>query len=256
MKKPAKNQSERGASLVLVVFMMVVLVSFGILALTSASANMRLSLKTRDWRTDYYALDSRASDIVFAADQLLYEAEMEARDELLILSSAASAEAMKTSFEESYMRIAREKLEGFSYEGEQVLVRDAAGGASTFLLEITLESAEKSDIGQKYLTVQIAIEPPEYLFPTANLADARRADDTARYRVAMWMQWQEDFDYEYSNTYELWNGLLNGGSGDEPAETEETEYLEGFEFDDSEDDVYIIDYDDYEDEDSATESVG
>lgn len=194
--------SERGAALVLVIFLMVVLVSFGILAMTSAAANRRLSAKTLDWRTDYYALDAQAADIVHEIDGLLLEAELHARESL------GSGPLLHQDFAWDYLEQAREKLTGYMAESAEVILHEVDSD-EYMLLEVTIEAAEKTEIGQKYLTVQLAVFPPEYIFPTSNAQDARRAPDALRYRTVMWQQWQQDFDYEYTNPLDFWDGMLN-----------------------------------------------
>ncbi len=192
---------ESGASLVLVIFMMVILVTFGILALTSASANAKLSSKTLSWRADYYALDARAADIVFDIDTLLYQAEEFARAEM------RDGPDMESEFAALYIEKARDLVGAYTSDTAQVAILSEEEGA--FLVEIHMESEEKSDIGQKYLTAQIVVSPPAYLFPTGSASDMRRAQGARRYSEVMWMQWQDEFDY-YEDTLSLWNGLIEG----------------------------------------------
>lgn len=74
------STSQRGAVSVLVVITMLMLIVFGLLALTSALAFERLGRKAVVWAGEYYELDARATARVQLADECLYFAEIAARE--------------------------------------------------------------------------------------------------------------------------------------------------------------------------------
>lgn len=73
-----KTKKREGASTVLVLFMIVVLVTLGFFTIVSASLNYRLSLKASQWNKDYYALDKEGEALSAKIDDALYNAEQTA----------------------------------------------------------------------------------------------------------------------------------------------------------------------------------
>ena len=63
-----------GAASILVILIIVVLATFGGIALTAGWTNKQLSIKAAQFKVDYYTLDSAAEEIVAEADSLLYSA--------------------------------------------------------------------------------------------------------------------------------------------------------------------------------------
>lgn len=66
--------SKKGASSIMVMLMLVVLVVFGIAALTTALSNMRLGQKVVDWNEKYYAAEKTANERYAVADQVVENA--------------------------------------------------------------------------------------------------------------------------------------------------------------------------------------
>jgi Tfp pilus assembly protein PilX len=54
--------SKKGASSIMVMLMLVVLVVFGVAALTTALSNIRLGQKVQGWNTKYYAAEGEANE--------------------------------------------------------------------------------------------------------------------------------------------------------------------------------------------------
>lgn len=63
------DKSRKGASSILVILLLVVLVVFGIAALTTALSNVRLGQKTADWNDKYYAAEAKANEIYAQIDK-------------------------------------------------------------------------------------------------------------------------------------------------------------------------------------------
>jgi hypothetical protein len=66
--------SKKGASSIMVMLMLVVLVVFGIAALTTALSNMRLGQKVVDWDKKYYAAEKIANERYAMADKAVHSA--------------------------------------------------------------------------------------------------------------------------------------------------------------------------------------
>lgn len=69
--------NSKGAASVLVILIIVVLATFGGIALTAGWTNKELSIRAAQAKADYYALDSAAEEVVAAIDSVLYEASEE-----------------------------------------------------------------------------------------------------------------------------------------------------------------------------------
>ncbi len=66
--------SNKGASSILVVLLLVVLVVFGIAALTTALSSLRLGQKNADWNTAYYATEAQAQACYATIDSAVHNA--------------------------------------------------------------------------------------------------------------------------------------------------------------------------------------
>lgn len=75
MKVFALLSNDNGATSVLVVFMMIVLVTLGAFAITSARANISFATKASDWDQTYYLLDGLAEEFARDVDNQLIMAE-------------------------------------------------------------------------------------------------------------------------------------------------------------------------------------
>lgn len=62
-------RSKKGASSILVILMLVVLVVFGVAALTTAISNVRLGQKAADWNDKYYSADAKANEMYAQIDK-------------------------------------------------------------------------------------------------------------------------------------------------------------------------------------------
>jgi len=67
-------KGERGAVSVQAIFMMLVLVTLGAFAITSARVNYTFSMKALDWNRMYYALEDQAERYVKEVDAVLIDA--------------------------------------------------------------------------------------------------------------------------------------------------------------------------------------
>ncbi len=66
--------SNKGASSILVVLLLVVLVVFGIAALTTALSNLRLGQKSADWNSAYYGAEAQAQACFAKIDKAVHDA--------------------------------------------------------------------------------------------------------------------------------------------------------------------------------------
>jgi len=71
-KKPLLN--EHGSSSVLVIMIMLLLITFGVLAMMSSYSNLKIAQKHAQWTSDYYQLESIASSDLKSFEQLFESA--------------------------------------------------------------------------------------------------------------------------------------------------------------------------------------
>ena len=77
-------KNNRGAASILVILIIVVLATFGGIALTAGYTNKQLAIKAAQSKADYYMLDGAGEAIVATVDSLLYDA---ARESTVYLNS-------------------------------------------------------------------------------------------------------------------------------------------------------------------------
>ncbi len=89
-----KTKKRKGASSVLILFTVIILVTLGFATVISAGLNLNLSLQSSQWNRAYYQLDSSSESVVAEIDDALYSAEQEAvkyvmNSEYLLYSSTS-----------------------------------------------------------------------------------------------------------------------------------------------------------------------
>lgn len=101
--------SKKGASSIMVMLMLVVLVVFGVAALTTALSNMRLGQKVQSWNAKYYAAEGEANERYAKIDRAVAQAFAEGGDiagnirkQIEGLVFEVSAQASGDGFEFSY----------------------------------------------------------------------------------------------------------------------------------------------------------
>jgi hypothetical protein len=190
--------NNRGAASILVVLIIVVLATFGGIALTAGWTNKQLSIKAAQSKADYYALDSAAEELLAETDSHLYEAMKKAKnylnalngedvsvlseDEILaalftgdaesIKSVALKTKAINETFKRMYYYECAQSLEDFADEkGLALIYSDGYSAAEDFLnpeneipqdgdLLIRFTVSEGGDSGQKNLDIEIGVAIP------------------------------------------------------------------------------------------------
>ncbi len=165
---------QRGSSTVLITLLMVTLVVFGLLSLTTTASELKLAKRNAESHKDYYALDSEGVKFVAHIKLLI--------DEACLISS--------------------DNLEGDFYTRvDQLLERD--------LPYVRRELF--SENGRKFLrlTKAFALENGGYnkvLDITLEVTEPRQPQDRDDSVAIMeWRLWQEPFEYDH--TEKLWEGL-------------------------------------------------
>ena len=227
-------RDNRGATSVLVVFMMIIMVVFATLAFTTAYANYRLAQKAVHGTVENYALDNLAAQMEMKVDSALANAEIKAQN--AIRTGATSGQLEGLTFEQSekvrarfmatgslspeallpdlmarlFLQYAAQELETFAagYGGVYVEYKEPYADGDFFAfdkgaltgeeLSIHIALTTGSEQGDKQLDIEIGILPIRYtLSQSGGAVSGGRAEDFAgRYQVLAWKQWQVPFEYD------------------------------------------------------------
>jgi len=152
---PDRLRSRRGAASALIILLLVLLVFFGVLALVTAAADLRLSRKQAEWNQQYYLADARAEKLVAELDLVCRSAGKD-------LDAASLADRLK------------EKLAA----DPEVVSSQVVQSGSRLRLEALV--AEKADAGQG-ISLVLQIEA------------GAETDGSASLSVEQWVQWQPPF---------------------------------------------------------------
>lgn len=219
--------NKKGASSVLIILMMVVLIVFGLAALTTSLAAMRLGDKANEWTGDYYELEAKAEKLLFELDGILIQAESDAIDYIenefylknektlfpdniqetvynsfnYALPESAGNDYLSRIIEAAFYKSAIDGLldefprAEFIYNGGYMrqIIEDEGFEGITFAITITEENSEYP----KNLDIKLRLIAPKY---SINISDSqvsgtRATSSYARYKILIWKEWQEYFDY-------------------------------------------------------------
>lgn len=70
-KEPRRSAIGVGTASIVLIFVMLCLLTFSVLSLVSAQANLRLSRKSAERTTDYYAAENAANDVLLALEPIM-----------------------------------------------------------------------------------------------------------------------------------------------------------------------------------------
>jgi len=234
---PQPLRGERGATSVLVIFMMIVLVTLGAFAITSANVNYKFSARARDWTRSYYTLEDSGETFAKDFDLCLAAAENDAiaygeaqgyaqasydgiPDDIqninfTLYSQGFTARAYAESLERVYDYFVNQQMQDFAAAYPDVTYSqadqtDQARDYAAASVAIDFVSVDNADY---HLRVALTSLP----FPfEVGLGDdgsyiATRTAQTTRYAVQSWNQWQTPVQLDNSGP-QLWNGDLGSGN--------------------------------------------
>jgi hypothetical protein len=194
--------SESGATSVLVVFMMTVLVTIGAYSIVSAHVNYSFSQRAIAWNKDYYSCDYLAEGFLKDLDLELAEAERRTAD--LAISGGLSMDGMSAG--EAYEAL-DEIYKGFVRSGVEKLKDDYPG------LEHQEEEREISinfslgDGANGNLRARIRVAPLAFGVSAENgVVTATKNSRAKRCQILKWEQWQEA---QGEAPQELWDGSVD-----------------------------------------------
>jgi hypothetical protein len=220
---------------------MLTLIVFGVLAMMSSYADLKLAQKSGDWTRSYYSLDGKGDILVQRIDACLMNAETQAdlyftgksykevlSDQIPMdlqkviragwLQYQGNNKSEKEYLSEIYTKLyfyhAAERLEAAmpEYGFDIAYTFDVLGNEKLFNREfkVTANGVMKvhtlltDDTGSSTQTLDIEID---ILCPANDYSTIEMKNQTSRYNVLKWKQLQNQFKYD--NPFELWDGEVN-----------------------------------------------
>lgn len=227
--------NEDGATSVLVVFMMIVLVTLGTFAISSALVNRRFAIHASDWNKMLYALENQAERYVMDVDAAIAAAEQKAAlymagggyampayagipNELQHKISQAYATsgrdeaALNNALAGAYNAFVVIELSGLQEKRpEQVLEVSGEEGGLNRGVEVSMTFASEKN-PDAHLTVKLRArsDAPAYrIISVAEDAVTIQPDGSSRrYDVLEWRQWQTPVLLE--EEHDVWDPLDGG----------------------------------------------
>lgn len=205
IKKFAANES--GATSILIIFMMLILVALGAFAITSANVNYKLSKRSLEWNVMYFALDAKGEEYLYVLDGKLAEAESAAYAYVKDKKYQTTAQAgipsqiqgeiykkyqsggdtnssVKEIFEKIYMHYASTYINEVSANYSDFELSEVKKGNKDSIINKIVIKSDTPGSEMCSLHVSVAIEPVEY---TASGSSSR----TLRYKITEWSENQE-----------------------------------------------------------------
>ena len=197
------GKRRKGATSVLIIFMMIVLVTLGAFAIVFAHSNIKLSQKAISWEESYYGLDSLANEFLKDFDSGLARAE-EYADSIIFTkaffkdagfeAAADKSGYLNEKFNEIYIEKAIEFLNEFASERDCEVYYDG--------IEKTFEFVHGTQ--EMYLNVYLGIRPLTFELEAGTLTFRRNPE--SRYSIYSWNQWQSQ--PEIHEKMEFWDGVI------------------------------------------------
>ncbi len=213
----------RGASSILVIIMMVVLLVFGLAVLTTSLSNVRLGERKRAWLTEYYALEGVSESEMSKIDGLLLQAEASARAYIETddyMDDYMTDGPLSTSLKQQIFALAYNDTMG-------ELISDSIAGqedASLYLATPDIEAITNgASIDASRLNFSVALPKSNYdkhLQLTMELLAANPDNVTEdfrlinRYLVIRHTQQQQAFEYDESIDFD--DPFEEEGTGENP----------------------------------------
>ena len=204
-------KKENGASSILVIIMMVVLMVFGLAVLTTSLSNIRLGERKQAWLSEYYELEAVAAKELASIDALLIRAEVVAKNYMLTddyihdymldgpVDVATKARLFALAYDNLMMIYLSEAIMGNDqmvfYHGEQDLEEVLSGQSlQPSRLEFSVNLPESKYDKHIQITLELLSAEGD------NLLDSMTINK--RYTITRHTQQQEAFQYDESLDFE------------------------------------------------------
>jgi len=194
---------ESGASSVLIIFMMLVLVTLGAYSISSARINYVFSRKSLEWNQNYYECDLEAERFLMVLDRALAESEWETVEGAVGNRNTGANAINGISYENAgdvlnrlYKTNVVEKLLAISVQYVDMKVQTEGPVVSMTILN-----------DNSAIDLKIAVLPFRYTYESAEDSVKGVLDDSLkRYSVLEWRQRQITADDDLLRP--LWDGVV------------------------------------------------
>ena len=186
--------NENGASSVLVVFMMILLVTLGAFSISAANVNLKLCQKALNWNKAFYHLDGAGEEFRYEINLLLLEARNKATED-----EPESGD----KFREAYFNYAKQLL-------EEKALAIKAGSAVPAEAEIRAEYTADGMITALIAAYDVSWPDDwDYHLSVELLAPSLGGpeDPAPKASVIRWEQWQTQTDVERYPIF--WDGIID-----------------------------------------------
>lgn len=196
-----------GASSILVIVMMVVLLVFGLAVLTTSLSNVRLGERKRAWLNDYYVLEGVSESEISKIDGLLLQAETSARayietddymDDYMLdgpLSTFLKKQIFALAYNDTMGALISDSIDGqedaslvLATPNIDVITSGASIDSSSLNFSVALPKSNYDKHLQ--LTMELLAANPDNVTEDFRLIN--------RYRIVRHTQQQESFEYDES----------------------------------------------------------
>ncbi|MFV0519144.1 MAG: hypothetical protein ACK5LY_02610 [Lachnospirales bacterium] len=192
-------KKRKGASSIIVLFMVVVLITIGLFTILSADLNFKLSQKADSWNSTYYEVDTLCEVKLSELDSILLQSEQEAID--FLLSQDFSVVNLRyTGYEllnQTYKSIVIEKLNEYCLEDSfsyiDVVGDDVKIDTITYFANVQSPSVENYEIQMEVLVNDISYD---------GYGTFEKIYNQERYDIIKWKQNQVFEDI--SSDIEIW----------------------------------------------------
>lgn len=234
IKFVSRLKSEQGASSVLIILMMLVLIVFGLAALTTSLAAKRLGEKSVSWLMEYYSLEAKANETLFDMDGLLTEAEKTAVEyienkEYISTESSVLPAGIQESINRNFTHVLPEQEKEayltkvmqavyykyaldslikeyprFEFNYSSGYMREILEDEGFTGVSISYTVSEEESVQPKNLDISLDIVTPLYELEIEGekVTVTRLPVRLIHYDITEWREWQELFDYSDETEFE------------------------------------------------------
>lgn len=194
-----KRYNKKGATSILIIFMMIVLVTIGAFTIVSSNLNYSFSKKVSNWNKDYYALEKKAEYFLQELDNNLIMAKNNAIKN--ISESDIDKKHIKTKLNEYYSENVVNNLNALRLAYPNLDVKFDEN--SDLLVDVILQLEDQNFYMNLLLNVNTDVFTNNKL--DKNIIEVKN-DDTDRFEILKRNQWQYKDNQNKEN--QLWDGNI------------------------------------------------
>lgn len=194
-----KRYNKKGATSILIIFMMIVLVTIGAFTIVSSNLNYSFSKKVSNWNKDYYALEKNAEYFLQELDNNLIMAKNDAIKN--ISESDIDKKHIKTKLNEYYSENVVNNLNALRLAYPNLDVKFDEN--SDLLVDVILQLEDQNFYMNLLLNVNTDVFTNNKL--DKNIIEVKN-DDADRFEILKRNQWQYKDTENKEN--QLWDGNI------------------------------------------------